>query len=94
MRSAVHGTLPQEGGVQCVCVISGMLGTESQLQIGHQVLLLSCRQLHPAGDKGSIEQLTGGEQEGPTHAKLCPHLVEFINSFNIHKWSKFSKLGL
>ena len=47
---------------ECLCDLRDVGDRESQLQIAHQVLLLSRPQLHPAGDKGHIEQLTAGEE--------------------------------
>ena len=35
---------------ECRCDLRDVGDKESQLQIAHQVLLLSCPQLHPAGD--------------------------------------------
>ena len=49
---------------QCLCDFRDVGDRESQLEIGHQVLLLSRHQLHPTGDKGGIEQLTAGGAGG------------------------------
>ena len=68
---------------ECRCDLRDVGDRERQLQIDHQVLLLSCPQLHPAGDKGHIQQLTAGEEWRQT-----THTIEWVdwkpNMYNSH----------